>query len=947
MRFHRAALLVLFGMAACADQGAHPNGRSARPITNGAVATAGSHPYAVFLRMAKQNGETHVCSGALIAPDLVLTAAHCLVCTTGVSASILGEGVPGEEPGGEPLLFHFASSFEFLAEAFPELPNCALTGEAYSDDSADKMVPGADIGVVRLVSPSSVTPKSVLLQPPHGWSPHQDLAGQTATIVGRGDPDPGPDVDDFDHMRFGTGSLDRFSNTSAQGGECADPNLEPFSLVMLNDTGDEPGLVESTILHGDSGGPMLATIGGVEYVIGVASGGFSFVSRHAPVFTAQSAAFLRGHLGLGGAVSDADGDNVIDWVDNCPGQANRDQFDRDGDGVGDLCDNCTPLADNGLPILFEYDDAPTSDYLSYYNPSQANCNREAELDQIFTDHPDYGGALPPLTDAGYMAAFGGDPECADGLAGTRHRYLRGDACDPIPCAQVETVRVDITDKVAPASPSGICQMNGHGIGVCGYEMPSGFELESIARPADDGTEGGVGLRFCACAGERGTPALRRQNCGAATTFNCAIDGTAFSAAGSPWRPLSLIGPPIVETTFGPDRPAVTVEWDFLADLAALTGEPVPPPPWSLEDGHIAGGPRLEGILWSHVARYGGDDIGAIPGDNGGRRSYREVANSYSEADTRIHTVVTWHEFPEYKPAWPWEYCAQCVLALPWTWVLDAELPAIVGVGPEGAQDTSRLFDRAAVELLAGPGIRIGAAEPEYRLDGISRRELVLDGAARTVLGALHVTGGAVPVVGEAFARRRSAPAAVGNAWVAAYSAFRDQLWLLAAGERSASLVEWTREGGWQERLLSGDRLLEPLALTFRLEEGALYALDRQPAGGSIRLVRIDLLSGRVSVLEDRLIEVVPAAISLSVGTDENLLVAAALGGATHLARLDVTGRSVRLRSRARHPGAMTGDARETRAGVAMLVPRGRFFDPQLVSATSFERAEDGSTRPIF
>ncbi|MBN1444414.1 MAG: thrombospondin type 3 repeat-containing protein, partial [Planctomycetes bacterium] len=41
---------------------------------------------------------------------------------------------------------------------------------------------------------------------------------------------------------------------------------------------------------------------------------------------------------------DADGDGVLDDVDNCPAVANPLQEDGDGDGVGDACDNCAQVA---------------------------------------------------------------------------------------------------------------------------------------------------------------------------------------------------------------------------------------------------------------------------------------------------------------------------------------------------------------------------------------------------------------------------------------------------------------------------------------------------------------------------------------------------------------------------------------------------------------------------
>jgi predicted CXXCH cytochrome family protein len=40
---------------------------------------------------------------------------------------------------------------------------------------------------------------------------------------------------------------------------------------------------------------------------------------------------------------DADGDGILDAVDNCPERYNPDQADADDDGIGDVCDNCDTL----------------------------------------------------------------------------------------------------------------------------------------------------------------------------------------------------------------------------------------------------------------------------------------------------------------------------------------------------------------------------------------------------------------------------------------------------------------------------------------------------------------------------------------------------------------------------------------------------------------------------
>ena len=176
---------------------------------------------------------------------------------------------------------------------------------------------------------------------------------------------------------------------------------------------------------------------------------------------------------------------------------------------------------------------------------------------------------------------------------------------------------------------------------------------------------------------------------------------------------------------------------------------------------------------------------------------------------------------------------------------------------------------------------------------------------------------------------------------------RDELYAVAGGRSGAPLLVWTRRGGWQERRLTGDALLQPVAATFRLAEGALHVLDRDRPGAPIRLVRIDLDTGRAAVRDARLVEGEPSAVSLSNGLDGHLLVAATSGGTTRLARLDVRARTPQLLARAAGDGGMVGDARETRRGVAYLVRLEDHLDPRVIRSTAFERIRDGNPRPIF
>ncbi|HTE50908.1 MAG TPA: trypsin-like serine protease [Kofleriaceae bacterium] len=932
-------VLALLSVTACVGEPDPEGDLGTNELVNGTLATAASNPYAVFLTSTNTQLTHAYCTGTLIAPDVVLTAAHCLRCKIAIDAYVLGEAI-GQLPGEPPLVAHPASSFGFHPDAFPDGVDCSKDHES--------VMRGADIGIVHLAFPSPISPVPVLLQPPFGFNPVQDLFGQSVTLVGRGLA--AEEGSNAMFMRHGTASLDHWTNETDSGGTCSGSEWEmsPFYLRMVNQTGDEPGLVEATTLPGDSGGPMLATINGVERVIGVSSGYSGLTSNtHAPVFTFTNAAYIRGELGLDSAAMwDTDGDDVLDSADNCPGQANRDQTDRDGDGIGDLCDNCTPLDELGIPNFYSHDGTPTSAYAAYYNPGQANCNQEAEVDEVLTLHPEYGDSIPDVTDADFIAAFGDDSPCAQGLVAARHQFLRGDACDPIPCARIETITDDVTSEVVPTAPGNQCQVNGYAIGTCRYEMPIGLRVEPKTRPADDGTTGKVGVRFCECDGERDTPLERRQNCAAATTFNCAIDGAQFSSAGSSWKPVDT-SPSLVTATFGPDRPPVEVGWDFLSDLTAWTGIAVPPPPWTLVGGHIQGGPDIDGIFWSHVAVYGGQPVEAI--DDDGLRSWADIASWYTSADTSIHRVIHWHEIPQYRPAWPWEYCANCTLRLPWAWILDVERVAVAGVGPDGAEDVSALFDPVAAELLGGPGVQVSAAESVPQLAGTALRAVVVD-AGNQVVGTLDVEPGG-GVTGKKLAAQLTAARARLIAPPAgsplAFSAVRDQLYALAGNRAAAPLQIWTRERGWQEIALQGERVLQPVSLTFRLEQGALYALDRAETGAPIRLLRIDLDARTTTVVDARLLEGNPAATSLSNGLDGNLLVASTSGTTTRLARLDVRGRASVLVSRAAHEGAMTGDARETSDGVAFLVRRDAIFDPRLVAGSAFEPVRDGNPRPIF
>ena len=102
----------------------------------------------------------------------------------------------------------------------------------------------------------------------------------------------------------------------------------------------------------------------------------------------------------GGTVpNDADGDGLMDDVDNCPNVANPDQADADGDGIGDACDNCvnTPNPDqadtDGDGIGDVCDEATVNDTDGDgVNDDVDNCPNVANPDQADADGDGIGDA---------------------------------------------------------------------------------------------------------------------------------------------------------------------------------------------------------------------------------------------------------------------------------------------------------------------------------------------------------------------------------------------------------------------------------------------------------------------------------------------------------------------------------------------------------------------------
>jgi V8-like Glu-specific endopeptidase len=222
-------LAVALQLGACGlapEEDAVELGETRAPIVGGNPTNQYAAVPLLYSEVAGQDG-AQLCSGTLISPRVILTAAHCVEFRDGAPnqyVAYFGADVTGQS---DPDRRAAINIIDFVFDP------------AWNIEDLDA---GHDIGLVLLDRPAPVSPM------PFNRAPLESLAGQQVHLVGWGRTTG--DGEDF--------GIKREAMSTLQG---ATPLLMQYGSASAN------------TCQGDSGGPNFMTIDGVEVVAGVTSFG--------------------------------------------------------------------------------------------------------------------------------------------------------------------------------------------------------------------------------------------------------------------------------------------------------------------------------------------------------------------------------------------------------------------------------------------------------------------------------------------------------------------------------------------------------------------------------------------------------------------------------------------------------------------------------------------------
>jgi hypothetical protein len=261
--------LIGLAMSACADESSDEADSVSSPIIGGSADNVDSAVAELYL----VNGKTHsLCTGTLVAPTVLLTAAHCVIPAS--------NGAPGPVPSNVTYAAIFGQRGLSLNDAIPaNSPRIRYVdwdrrfvnvndGKPHPHDIAFAFL--ADPVLVEppgFVGPVQVPPYT-LLATMNRTSSMRGREGQTLRIAGFGETRANDTTTAGSKYNTWT-TFAGFSGTTA----------EPMLV----------GLGGHTICSGDSGGPAFLRLDGIEKIVGVVSSGDCMSKAHYTEVDAEGA----------------------------------------------------------------------------------------------------------------------------------------------------------------------------------------------------------------------------------------------------------------------------------------------------------------------------------------------------------------------------------------------------------------------------------------------------------------------------------------------------------------------------------------------------------------------------------------------------------------------------------------------------------------------------------
>jgi secreted trypsin-like serine protease len=288
-----AGVLTVAGVAAATALGApaKPAAAALRPIpriVGGAAAPDGAYPFMAALQQWVGNGYLTICGGTLIAPDRVLTAAHC------VDQWSVGQTVGNGEPKERIIVGRTVLT---ATDGAIRVPNAIRV-----DPSWDSATESDDAAVVQLDTPVAGVASPTM---PTSGNQAYEQSGTPARAIGWGSTQAQGPAD------VGGGvypdELRQVDLPLVGDGPCQsvfdgvrNPALYPQEMLCAGGDGHHDACT------GDSGGPLLTPLpGGTWELIGVTSWGNGCAVAGTPgVFTRLSAPDIHSFVATAGGAND-------------------------------------------------------------------------------------------------------------------------------------------------------------------------------------------------------------------------------------------------------------------------------------------------------------------------------------------------------------------------------------------------------------------------------------------------------------------------------------------------------------------------------------------------------------------------------------------------------------------------------------------------------------------